>query len=69
MTDNPNDVNSIPDTTLLKRAIQNCRARQCNKGVKHARWVAVMDTFGLGAGFSQQLCRRFGINPDEQVKR
>lgn len=63
------DVNDIPDHTLLYRAVINCRDRQSRKGVKHMRWVAVMDTFALGSTYAQQLCRRFGVNPDEMVKR
>lgn len=62
-------VAAIPDEKLLERAVRNSRARDRRKGEKHERWVAVMDTFNLGSGFASQLCRRFGIDPWEQVKR
>ena len=63
------DVSSIPDAKLLERAVRNARDRSSNKGVRHPRWVAVMDAFALGSTYAHQLCRRFGLDPDEQVKR
>lgn len=62
-------VADIPDERLIERAVKNCRAKSYRKGVKHPRWVAVMETFGLGSGYSAQLCRRFGVDPDENVRR
>jgi hypothetical protein len=59
-------VNDIPDADLLTRAVRNCRARQSGKA---PRWVAVSDTFVLGSTYSRQLCRRFGLDPDEMVGR
>lgn len=64
-----NTVADIPDEKLLQRAVRNARSNQYRKGQKHARWVAVMDTFALGSTYAHQLCRRFGLAPDEQVKR
>lgn len=58
-------VDNIPDAELLKRAVVNARA---GRGW-HSRWVAVMSTFGLGRTFACQLCVRFDLNPDEQVRR
>jgi len=29
----------------------------------------VMGAFSLGSTFARQLCRRFGLNPDEMVSR
>lgn len=63
------DVSSISDTDLLARAVKNCRARALRKGVKHPRWSAVSDTFALGSTYSYQLCHRFGLDPEEMVKR
>lgn len=57
-------VSSITDEELLRRAVTSARTR----GVT-ARWVALADTFMLGSIFSVQLCRRFGLNPDEKVGR
>lgn len=60
------DVNDIPDNELLGRAVRNCRARQSGKS---PRWVGVSDTFTLGSTYSMQLCRRYGVDPDELVGR
>jgi hypothetical protein len=62
-------VNDIGDEELLGRAVRNCRARSGRAGAKHPRWTAVMDTFALGSTYSYQLCRRFGMDPEELVKR
>ena len=62
-------VASIPDNELLRRAVTLCRGRDCRKGRPHPRWTAVMDTFALSSGFAMELCRRFGLDPDEMVKR
>lgn len=61
-------VDSISDSILLERAVKSARSRSYRKGVKHPRWVAVMDAFSLGSTYSAQLCRRYGLNPDEEVK-
>jgi hypothetical protein len=55
--------------TLLNRAVRGARDRRSRKGVKHLRWVAVMDLFALGSGYSKDLCRKFGLDPDEEVSR
>jgi hypothetical protein len=62
-------VASIPDEKLLERAVRSARDRRRNKGVKHPRFVAVQDCFALGSTYAAELCRRFGLDPDEQVKR
>jgi hypothetical protein len=54
---------------LLKRAVRNCRGRNYRKGVRHPRWTAVMDTFVLGSGYAQALCRWADLDPDEMVQR
>ena len=69
MTTKTADVSSIPDAELLLRAVMNARGRDKRRGEKHPRWVAVMDTFGLGSTFATQLVARFGLDPDEMVKR
>jgi hypothetical protein len=61
----PATVDTIPDTELLRRAVGQCRDRLSRKGEKHQRWVAVMDTFLLGSTYAHQLCRRYGLDPDE----
>lgn len=59
-------VNDIPDNELLGRAVRAARGRT---GRINPRWVGVADSFGLGSTYSRQLCRRFGVDPDEKVKR
>ena len=62
-------LDSITDEALLKRGVENARSNKYNKRIKHPRWVAVMDLFVLGSGYSHELCRRFGLDPDELVAR
>ena len=60
---------SIPDEELLRRAVENARDRKAPRGYPHLRWVAVADAFLLGSTCTAQLCQRFGLDPDEKVKR
>lgn len=59
------DVNDIPDAELLGRAVRECRPRR--RYGKLPRWAAVSDQFVLGSTYAHQLCRRFGVDPDEKV--
>lgn len=63
------DVSDISDAELVSRAVRNARSHSHRKGASHPRWVAVMDIFALGSTHSRQLCERFGLDPDEQVRR
>jgi hypothetical protein len=58
-------VADIPDDKLLERAVKGARPR---KG-RVPRWAAVGDAFALGSTYSIQLCRRFGLDPDQQIGR
>jgi hypothetical protein len=60
------DVNDIPDNDLLSRAVRECRRGRGRHKVY--LWSKVSDRFALGSGYSMQLCRRFGLDPDEMVK-
>lgn len=62
-------VADIADEELLRRAVGACRGRQYRRGANHPRWAAVADNFLLGSTYASQLCRRFGLDPNEQVKR
>lgn len=62
-------VSDIPDALLLERCVKSCRDRSRRKGARHPRWVAVMDAFLLGSNYARELCIRFNLDPDEQVKR
>lgn len=57
----PGTVADITDANLLSRAVRNL-ARLTSK--RRPLWGMVMDTFGLGSTYSQQLCARFGLDPD-----
>jgi len=59
----------IADSELLRRAVHNARDRFSRRGQKHPRWTAVQNVFALGSTFSHQLCRRFDLDPDEEVSR
>ncbi len=69
MSIDDHSVSSITDDELLRRAVLSARDSRYRKGIKHSRWVAVMSAFCLGSTFAHQLCARFGIDPDEQVRR
>jgi hypothetical protein len=57
------------DDDLLRRAVHGARKHSAPKGVKHPRWVAVMETFALGSTRAHELVARYGLDPDEMVKR
>lgn len=57
--------NSYSDDELLKRAVRGVRPH-LNRPM--LRWACVADAFALGSTFSAQLCRRFGLDPDEYIK-
>jgi len=62
-------VADISDDQLLKRAVISARDPTAPSHHKHPRWVAVSQVFVLGSTYSHQLCRRFGLDPDELVSR
>lgn len=62
------DVNDIPDSELLERVIRHLKRRGRSRE-KLPLWSIVSDRFALGSGYASQLCRRFGLDPDEMVRR
>jgi hypothetical protein len=62
-------VADYPDAALLERAVRNGRGRGQKRGQRYPRWSLVADTFALGSTYAIQLCRRFGLDPDELVTR
>ena len=54
---------------LLVRALKSARSPRYNKRVKHARWIAVMDSVEVGSTYAYDLCRWAGLDPYEQVAR
>lgn len=62
------DVNDIPDNELLGRVLRSLQKRGRSRE-KLPLWSIVADKFALGSTYSGQLCRRFGLEPDELVRR
>lgn len=63
------DVNDIPDMELIRRVISGQRRiARTTRGRTIPLWSKVGDRFCLGSTYAQQLCRRFGYDPDEQVR-
>lgn len=62
------DVNDIPDDELLGRVLRYLQKRGRSRE-KLPLWSIVSTKFALGSGYASQLCRRFGLNPDEIVRR
>lgn len=62
-------VADIPDEKLLERAVRGARDHTMPSRHKHPRWTAVSQCFALGSTYSMQLCRRFGLDPEEMVTR
>ena len=62
-------VAEIADDELLRRAVHSARKRHARRGEKHTRWAAVMDAFLLGSTYAAELCRRFDLDPNEEVSR
>lgn len=53
---------------LIGRVLRNARAvKSQHSGVY--RWVWVSDHFGVGSTVAQALCREFGLDPDDMVKK
>lgn len=55
-------VNDIPDAELLGRVV-----RSKGRGRKGPRWARVSYLFNLGSTYSAQLCRRYGVDPEEKI--
>ena len=57
-------VSDITDEELLRRAVTGVRPRKLEP-----KWSVVADLFCLGSTYSRQLCQRFDIDPDQNVRR
>jgi len=60
----------LDPTALVKRAIEGVRKYKPKKGTYRPRtplplWVRVKDIFHHGSGYSSEVCRRFGFDPNE----
>lgn len=62
-------VNEIDDAQLIRRVIAGVRRLpRTSRGRTIPLWSRVGDRFCLGSTYAAQLCRRFGFDPDEQVR-
>ena len=62
-------VNDIPDDELIRRVINGLKRMPRRPSARTVPlWTKVGYRFCLGSTYSMQLCRRFGFNPDEQVR-
>lgn len=57
-------IREITDEQLVKRAMMNARPHSNGEA---QRWVAVMDTFGLGSTYAWELCQAHNLNPEDKV--
>ena len=58
-----------PDNYTADRLVENAiRNAQPHEIGKNYRWVAVRDTFATGSTVAIELCRQFGLDPDEMVE-
>lgn len=57
----------ISDEELLRRAVK--WARDPTARGQHCRYVGVKHAFALGMTYARGLCIRFGLDPDEKVRR
>lgn len=58
-------VMEITDEQLVHRAMMNLASRDVD--MTCARWVAVMETFGVGCTYAHMLCQSHGLDPDERL--
>lgn len=54
------------ERSLLERAVAFAIPR---KRGWTPRWVVIQEAFGLGSTYACQLCREFGFDPDEKIRR
>lgn len=51
---------------LVERAVRNVMPRTL--GGNEIRWSAISDAFGLGSTYSIELCKKFGLDPEEYIR-
>ena len=69
MTQLPDFPMQITDEELLRRVVTLSVHPTDKRGVSRPRWSVVADRFALGSTYAKQLCRRFGVDPDERMER
>jgi len=54
----------ISDEELLRRAVTHAKPRHR----RQVRWAVISELFSLGSTYSQELCARFDLDPDDEIK-
>jgi len=49
---------------LVEKSVRNAVSHDMRES---PRWVAVMDTFGLGSTYAVMVCKHFNLDPDETI--
>lgn len=57
-------LHELSDANLVERAVRRART---GGDMKTFRWVLIKKIFGTGYGYSRDLCRSYGLDPDEEV--
>lgn len=50
---------------LVERAVRNAKPRRA--GVLVQRWIAVKEVFAVGRTRAEDLCHRYGLDPEEMI--
>lgn len=58
------------DEQLVRNAVRQIdRAPTTDRQRRRPLWNAVMGVFGQGSTRSREICARFGLNPDKEVRK
>lgn len=60
--------NEIAERDLIHGVMRNLQGPAGNT-YGRPRWAIVTDVFAIGSTSARALCREFGLDPDEQLKR
>ena len=59
----------IEEEDLIERVVRNVKGpSRYRSKYGTARWVLVRDAFGVGSGVACALCRKYGFDPDENLR-
>lgn len=61
-------VRDIPDADLIGRVMNNIASKGARTGGQ-PMWATVADRFCLGSTYANQLCERYGFDPDLRVRK
>ena len=59
----------MEEEDLIGRVVRNVKGpSKYRSKYGTARWVLVKEAFGVGSGVATALCRRYGFDPDENLR-